>query len=40
MDCNMNALFSFDPQKGLYTRMEATVKNYELIHADARYCTP
>jgi len=23
---------------GLYTRMQATAKNYEIIHADTRYC--
>ena len=34
--CNMNAFFSFGLIYGLYTR---TAKNYEIIHADTRYCT-
>jgi hypothetical protein len=35
----MNALCTFDLFYGLYTRMYATAKNYEIIHADTRYCT-
>jgi len=31
--------FFFDILYGLYTRMETTAKNYEIIHAYMIYCT-
>jgi len=35
----MHAFFSFDLFYGLYTRMQATAKNFEIIHAYMSYCT-
>ena len=40
-NCNINALFSFDYLLFIYQNVSntPTAENYEIIHADTRYCT-